>query len=241
MQSNYIGYNFEKSRERIDNILNSSDNSYKEDNSIPSRDKLTYTNGFYVNCTALFVDIRNSSSLPQKYKRPKLAKIYRSYISEIVAVINGNVNCSEINVQGDCVWAIFNTPYQSNISEVFSTAAQISSIIDILNYEYTRKGIDEISIGIGIDYGRALMIKAGYSGSGINDVVWMGDVVNKACKLCSYANKNYYQDREIMVSKVFYKNLNEDNQKLLELNYNHQCYHGNVVNINMSDWFKENC
>lgn len=29
------------------------------------------------------------------------------------------------------------------------------------------------------------MIKAGYSGSTINDVVWMGEVVNVAAKLCA--------------------------------------------------------
>jgi class 3 adenylate cyclase len=40
-----------------------------------------------------------------------------------------------------------------------------------------------IRSGIGMSYGRALMIKAGFNGSGINDVVYMGDVVNRASKL----------------------------------------------------------
>lgn len=86
MQTNFTYYDFEKSITRIDEILDESDKSFEELNSIPSRDKLTYKNGFYVNCTALFVDIRDSSSLPTKHKRPTLAKIYRSYISEVVAI-----------------------------------------------------------------------------------------------------------------------------------------------------------
>ncbi|MGM3304608.1 hypothetical protein ACSQ6I_01225 [Anabaena sp. WFMT] len=139
MESNHINYNFDKSRERIDAILDTSDVLYEEVNEIPSRDRLTFTNGFYVKCTALFVDIRDSSSLPEKYRRPRLAKLYRTYISEVVAVMNGNPNCSEINVQGDCVWGIFDTPYKSNINSVFETTAIVSSIINIINCKLIKK------------------------------------------------------------------------------------------------------
>lgn len=240
MQSNHIYYNFDKSLSRIDEILNTQDNSYEEVNTIPSRDKLTYTNGFYVNCTALFVDIRGSSSLPQKHRRPTLARIYRSYISEIIAIINGNQKCSEINVQGDCVWAIFDSTYKQNIDEVFVTAFSISSIIDVLNCKLKKRKIEQISIGIGIDYGRALMIKAGYSGSGLNEVVWMGDVVNSACKLCGYGNKSYV-DKEIMISSSVYNNLNDENKSFLSWNSSRSCYHGNVVNSSMNNWVQNNC
>jgi class 3 adenylate cyclase len=240
MESNHISYDFDNSLNRIDIILNSSDNSYEEVNSIPSREKLTYTNGFYVNCTALFVDIRGSSNLPQKYRRPTLARIYRSYISEVIAIINSNSKCAEINVQGDCVWAIFDTPYKRDIDEVFGTSAQISSIVDILNCKLAKRKIEPIKIGIGIDYGRALMIKAGYSGSGINEVVWMGDVVNLACKLCSYGNKEFY-DYELMISKVIYDNLKNENKILMQWNSVRSCYHGNIINIIMQDWVNKNC
>lgn len=240
MESNHKSYSFENSRERIKSILDSSDTSYEELDSIPSRDKLTFNNGFYVNCTALFVDMRDSSQLPSKYKRPTLAKIYRSYISEVVAVMNGDSHCSEINIEGDCVWGIFDTPYKTYIDDTFSTAARISSLIDWLNCSFKKKGINEISIGIGLDYGRALMIKAGYNGSGINNVVYMGDVVNQASKLASYGNKSW-SDNELMVSDTYYSNLNDDNKSLLSYNTNRYCYHGNVVNTSMNDWVKNNC
>lgn len=240
MESNHISYDFVKSRSRIDEILNASDNSYGELDSIPSRDKLTYTNGFYVNCTALFIDICDSSSLPEIHRRPTLAKIYRGFIAEAIAVINGNQKCSEINVQGDCVWAVFDTPKKLDINNVLGTAAQLSSIIDVLNCKLKKKGISEIKVGIGIDYGRALMIKAGYNGSGLNEVVWMGDVVNSACHLCGYGNQTY-NDHELMVSETIYANLNESSQSLLEWNRIRSCYHGNVVNIGMDSWVKENC
>jgi class 3 adenylate cyclase len=235
MESNYRSYNFETSKARIDGILNTGGNSYEELNSIPSRDKLTYTNGFYVNCTALFVDIRGSSQLPEQYRRPTLARIYRSYLSEVIAIINANSRCSEVNIQGDCVWGIFDTPNKSNVDAVFDTAARISSIVDVINLKLKKRKIDPIKIGVGMDYGRALMIKSGYNGSGLSEVVWMGDVVNTACNLCGYGNKEAY-DRELMVSQVIYNNLSQHNQSLLEYNLYRQCFHGNVVNRKMNEW-----
>ena len=239
MESNYIYYDYLKSVERIDDILFESENSFKEINTIPPRNELSFTNGFYVNCCALFVDIRNSSQLTDKHYRPKLAKLYRTYISEIVAIMNGNTKCSEINIIGDCVSGIFDAPYKSDIDGLFGTAAQIASLIDILNYKLNKNNIIQITVGIGMSYGRALMIKAGFSGSKINDVVWMGDVVNEASRLGNYGNKSY-SDCEIMVSDVFYQNLDEENQKLLSRNFERGCYHGNVINIKMDSWYRNN-
>lgn len=239
MKSNHQHYNFEKSRERIDDILKTADKSFEEVDKIPSRDKLTFNNGFYVNkTTALFVDIRNSSQLPSKYKRPVLARIYRAYISEVVAVINSNNDCSEISINGDCIWGVFDAQYKSQIDDLFSTAAQIVALIKVLNVKFKKKNIDPISVGIGLDFGRALMIKAGYNGSGINDVVWMGEVVNGSSNLCSKANKDW--NEVIMASSDIYSNLNTDNQKLLNWNSNESCYHGNVVNTLINDWAEEN-
>ncbi|MCW4452775.1 hypothetical protein OK344_11220 [Kaistella sp. BT6-1-3] len=240
MKSNHVYYDFKKSRERIDAIINSSDNVYEEVEKIPSRDKLTYTNGYYVTKTScLFIDIRSSTQLPQKYRRPTLAKIYRSYISECVAIINGNSNCAEVNIHGACVWGIFDAQYKTQIDSVFSTAAELSSIIDTLNCKYKRINVEPIKVGIGMDFGRVLMIKAGYNGSGLNDVVWMGDVVNYARKLCSYGNKNF-GDREMMVASDLYQNLNEHNKGLLAWNNSRYCYHGNVVMTDMENWLVEN-
>ncbi|OUR92823.1 adenylate/guanylate cyclase domain-containing protein [Gammaproteobacteria bacterium 42_54_T18] len=240
METKHKTYNHNDSFDRIDGILDESDTSFPEVNEIPARDKLTYKNGYYVNCSALFVDIRDSSELPNKHLRPTLAKIYRSYISEVVAIMNGNSDCSEIRIEGDCVSGIYNTPKMKQIDGMFSDAARISSLIKVLNCKYKKRDITEIEVGIGMDYGRALMIKSGYNGSGLNEIVWMGDVVNGASNLCGNANKGY-ENEVIFASNVIYSNLNEDNKALLSKNHNHDCYHGNVINNAMEEWYKENC
>lgn len=71
-------------------------------------------------------------------------------------------------------------------------AAQACSLVDILNFKLKKRGYQTYEVGVGLDYGRALMIKAGNKGSGLNDVVWMGDVVNQACHLCNEANSGYF-------------------------------------------------
>lgn len=240
MESNHITYDFDKSRDRIDDILDESDKSFKKLDSIPNRDKLTFKNGFYVNCSALFVDLRDSSDLPNKHKRPTLAKIYRSYISEVVAIMNGNENCEEIRIDGDCISGIYNTPKKPDIDSLFSDSARINSLIKTLNCKYKKRGIEPIKAGISMDYGRALMIKAGYSGSGLNEIVWMGDVVNSSSNLCGKANKGY-GNKPVFASNVIYNNLNKHNKTLMSKNDTHNCYHGNIINTEMDKWHDKKC
>ncbi len=237
MEASHSHYDFKKSIERIDEILSGSDSSYEDKQSIPSRDALTYANGFYVECSAIFIDIRDSKELNSKHTKPVLAKIYKTYISELTAVLKCHTKISEIYIEGDCVWGVFDTPFKSDIDNLFSVAAMASSLIDILNIKYKRKGYSELTIGIGLSYGSSLMIKSGYKGSGINEIVWLGKLVGEAAALCSYGNKTI-SDNEIMVSNAFYNNLNDENKNLLFKNYLRDCYHGNVVNDVMNCWVK---
>ncbi len=111
MDGNYKPYSWISSSSRIKEILDQPAGQFEETDDLPSRDRLTYTNGFYGRCSAIFIDIRDSSGLTAKHKRPTLAKIYRSFISEMVAVLNANENVREVNIVGDCVWAVYNTPH----------------------------------------------------------------------------------------------------------------------------------
>lgn len=244
METNYKRYNFEFSLSRIDGILNADNKSYQEVGSIPCRSRLTHTNGFYVNCTAVFVDIRDSSKLPQIHNRPVLAKIYRSFISEVVAIFNGNENCREVNVQGDCVWAVFDTPGPADIRDVLFNCAQVNSFINILNFKLQKKGYQGFEVGIGVDYGRALMIKAGYKSSTINEVVWMGDVVNQASNLCAYGSsyENQTFTHPIIISSKIYNKLvvtAEDQwDKWFTRDSRDDFYYGDIIAVYMDNWLQ---
>lgn len=240
MEAKFSYYDFKESIERIDKVLERSDAEYEDKDSIPSRDSLTFNNGFYVSCSALFVDIRDSKGLSEKHKRPVLAKIYKTYISELVAVLQWHYKVSEIYIEGDAVWGIFDTPNEKDIDELFYVASMVSSLVDILNIKYKKKGYSEVKIGIGMSYGTSLMIKSGYKGSKINEVVWLGTLVGKAAELCSYGNREFY-DKEIQVSKEFYDRLSESNKSNFIKNlYRKDCYHSNAIDYTMNDWVKKN-
>lgn len=92
-----------------------------------------------------------------------------------------------------------------------------------------------------MDWGRALMIKAGYSGSGLNDVVYMGDVVNSAAKLASKGDMSWLRPGPLMIGSDFRFNLSDHNKGLTAWNGTHSCYSSSAVNVAMNDWYGANC
>ena len=84
------------------------------------------------------------------------------------------------------------------------------------------------------------MLKAGFSGSGLNEVIWMGDVVNEASNLCHQGNRA--GSAVLQVSTTVYSNLNDHNKGLLSPRpnpYYPTQYEGNVINTDMDKWLTE--
>lgn len=233
-------YDVVASDARIKEILDSVE-SFEDVDSIPNRQNLTYNNGYYVNCTSVFIDIRGSSKFSETHTRPVIGKIYRAYISECVAIMNNDPNCREVVITGDCVHGIMNTPFKSDVDRAMQTTYSLNALINVLNWRLKQKGYKQISCGIGIAYGRALMIQAGFKGSKLNEVIWMGDVVNEASNLCHQGNKNYR--KPIQVSSSVYNNLNAVNKNLLSpvnsgiLGSVH--YECDIVNSEMYEWLEK--
>ena len=241
MDSNSKAYDHLESFKRIDEILAQARGNYEERKSLPDRDDLTFSNGFYAYCSAVFIDIRDSSKLPELYNRPALAKLYRAFISEMVAVLNSSLKAREINIVGDCVWAVINTPTKPDIDAVFHQLCTANSLLKVLNYKLEKKGYKTpINIGIGASYGRALMIKAGLSGSGISEVVYMGDVVNQASKLAAKGG-GAVVTQPIVLDSVFRQNLNAYNLGLTTYSSLAGAYTANAVNTSMNNWYESNC
>jgi class 3 adenylate cyclase len=239
VQATYAYYEFDKSRERIDEILTGVDASYEDHKGIPSRDRLTFTNGFYVDVTVMFVDMRGSKELAEKHKRPVLAKIYRAYISEVVAVMRDNINVNEVYIEGDGVWAVFNTATKQDIQGVIDTAGKITALVNVLNVKLARRGYSSIKVGIGIEDGESLYIKAGYKGSNINEVVWIGRSVGSAAKMCGYGGAGWL-DGTTMISSRVYSDLDDQRKNLFAWSNTRNCYTGTFWNVVMQKWVTDN-
>lgn len=113
--------------------------------------------------------------------------------------------------------------------------------MEVLNRRMKKKGYETpIKIGVGMAYGRVLMVKAGYSGIGIADVDYMGDVVNRAAKLSAKGNSDIFSPA-VMIDSVFADKLNEENRKKVSWSGIHRCHAANVVDSMMEKWFQQNC
>lgn len=255
MKSNYKEFDFGKSLQRIDEIL-TENIDISDSKTIPRVENLSYNQGKNVDCTAIFIDLRGSSDfvhgLNKQFK--SLGRIYKSYISEIVAVMNSFKTCREINIVGDCVSAVFAKGKEEDniVLDILQSASMSNAVMKVLNRKYQKKWNDmkEIKAGIGIAKGKALVMKAGLNQSGINDIVYMGEVVNTASKLCDVALKKS-RNTICVTTEIFTasnikanKNPGETFQDLLYEEYDmdkqRYFYSGNFSRVNIRKWAEDN-
>lgn len=242
-------YDYKKSKETIESILKSP-TKIVEKSGVPSTDsEFTYENGIKSWVGSLFIDIVDSSKLFQT-PNENTARIIRSFCSEIIAILKDDSNYREIGIRGDCVYCIYNAPFQTDLVNIFRHAYRINSFMNMLNKVLEKNGYSSISAGIGLGCSEDLIIKAGQNGSGINDKIWIGRAVVDAAHLSDVANRNGIF--AIAMSPLFYKNIIEhlckENEKYKSWIRPHSSgvygsidyYHCNVIETNFNKWIEEN-
>lgn len=242
-------YEFKKSKETIEKILKSP-TKIVEKSAIPNSDsEFTYENGIKSWVGALFVDIVDSSKLFKSCDE-NTARIIRSFCSEIISILKDDGNYREIGIRGDCVYCIYNAPYKTDLVEIFRHAYRINSFMTMLNTLLKRNGYSTIYAGIGLGVDQDLIVKAGQSGSGINDKIWIGKAVVDAAHLSNIANRNGISP--IAMSPAFYDNIidilykeNENYKSWIKQHCygyygNIDYYHCNITEIGFNEWIEGN-
>lgn len=239
-------YDFMKSKETIISILNSPTKIIKKEKVPASDGEFTYDNGIKTWVGALFVDIVDSSKLFANANEDT-ARIMRSFCSEIIAILKDDPNYREIGIRGDCVYCIYTTQYQTDLVDIFRHAYRINSFMNMLNRLLHQNGYPQIRAGIGLGCDEELIIKAGQSGSGINDKIWIGKAVVDAAHLSDKANRNGIQ--AIAMSTVFYNNITEhlftENEKYRDWIVPHpyygtpDFYHCHITEIGFNNWIEK--
>lgn len=241
-------YDYKEGKKKIEEILNN--NTEIQNKNIPKDDSnFTYDNGIRSWIGSIFVDIVGSKKLIEGEKDIVVAKVLRSFTSEIISIMNSTNNARQIGVRGDCVYGVFSTPYQSDILELLTLSSYINCLVNMLNKLFSKKGFPNINVGIGIGVGEDLIVKAGKKGTGINDRIWIGKAVIDACVLANKAGRN--GNGIIGVSSLAYNNfiekLEESNSEArswftqkYDYDINSSTYYANVINTDFDDWIKEN-
>ena len=120
----------------------------------------------------------------------KLAKVFRSFASEIIEILRDDDNLREIGIRGDCVYAVYTTPNKSDELEIAIKAFYINTFMRMLNKLLKDRDLPEIKVGIGQSTAQELVVKAGRKGVGINSKIWIGKAVTRACHYADYGGKN---------------------------------------------------
>lgn len=240
-------YNYKNGKSRIEEILNNKIEIVEKEK-VPKDENFTFDNGYYSWVSAIFVDIRESSKLFTDKDKEKVAKIIRSFTSEIIEILREDDNLREISIRGDCVYAIYTTPNQSDTYEIAEKTFFINTFMEMLNILLEEKSYPTIKVGIGMSTAQELVVKAGRKNVSINSKVWIGDAITKASNLSSLGNKDGVST--IVFSELSYINFIE---KLVKNNpgkdpkswfkkYNTNeygiYYSANIIKTNFYNWIK---
>ncbi|NLN80790.1 MAG: hypothetical protein GX132_05335 [Erysipelotrichia bacterium] len=109
-----MAYDYKQRKATINNILNSntevSDKNNISDIESETSGSLTFSNGIRGWIVSIFVDLVNSTELFKNKNDKVIAKIIRTFASEIIQILNDTQMYKRIGVRGDCVFAIFAPP-----------------------------------------------------------------------------------------------------------------------------------
>lgn len=161
---------------------------------LPITDELTDSNKvFSGKVSVLFVDMRESTKLPDKFSPEQLVKIYRSYIRTIVQAIRYSGGYVR-DFMGDGVLAVFiDDDNGKSEDKAVHAARYITTVVDkVLNPILDKNLKHRISCGIGIHTGIVSLSKVGMRGKEQQEdaenefgIAWIGNSTNLACKFCS--------------------------------------------------------
>lgn len=245
---NFKNYDYKERKKKVEEILDNTDKVNEVDR-FPRDEDFTYTNGYKAWAGAIFVDLRDSTTLFSNSNDVSIAKVIRGFTSEIIEILRKDTDndLKEIGIRGDCVYAVYSAPVKSDIYDIANRAFYINTYMKMLNKLLEDRSLPTINAGIGLAAKITLAVKAGRKSSGINNLVWIGNSVAKAAKLSDLGNKDNI--KPIVMSDTFYINYIEEQKKSSSVAESWwtkiNCdklgtyYHGNVIKSEFDKWISD--
>lgn len=243
------GYDYKERKKKIKEILDNT-NAVNEVEKFPRDKDFTYSNGYKAWATAIFVDLRDSTTLFTDHDDVEISKVIRGFTSEIIEILKKDTDAEElkeIGIRGDCVYAVYSTPEKDDVFDVSKRAFYVHTYMKMLNKLLADKNLPFIKAGIGLAASKTLAVKAGRENSGINNLVWIGKSVATAAKLADLGNKD--EVSPIVMSNVFYINYikkqlkrNPEAEKWWIKGYDEkygEFWHGDVIITDFNKWIND--
>lgn len=164
--------------------------------------------------TVLFSDIRGFTTLSEELSPEGLVKLLNEYLSPMTRIVLDEEGMLDKYI-GDAIMAVFNAPVEIDAHPLRACGAALKMMERLreLNVKWKAEGYPELSIGIGINTGEAVV---GNMGAELRfDYTAIGDTVNLASRL-EGMNKMY--GTSVIVSEFTYGSV-KDGFLFRELDY----------------------
>ena len=153
---------------------------------VPSIDDTSFAaKGVMIETAFLYADVRGSSAITEEHRRATAAKIYRSFhlcMAYTARRYGGQIR----SYDGDRILVVLPTQ-KGSAAFACDKAVQTAFAMVFVVHEVLEPKIRkyrEFDFGIGIDYGKALLVRVGTRGNANNSgTVWAGRPANLAAKL----------------------------------------------------------
>lgn len=245
---NFTNYDYKERKKKVEEILDNTD-AVKKVTKFPRDEDFTYMNGYKAWAAAIFVDLRDSTSLFSGEDEVSIAKVIRGFTSEIIEILKKDTTdeyLKEIGIRGDCVYAVYSAPFKDDTFDIANRAFYINTYMKMLNELLKERGLPSIKAGIGLAEGNTLTVKAGRKHSGINNLVWIGESVATAAKFSDLGNKD--GNGAIVMSSTFYLFYMEEQKKRVsnaedwwtkdnDKKYG-EYWHGHVIIKDFNNWIQ---
>ena len=178
---------------------------------VPSVDEVPFgPKGLLLETAFLYADLRDSSSITDAHRRGTAAKLYRAFLYAMAKVArrhHGQIR----SFDGDRIMVIFE-PRKSDDHFVCNNAVETGLEMVYCLYDVLRPGMaryDELDCGIGIDFGKTLVARAGLRGDANNNaLIWIGKAPNLAAKLSDIGR----QPGNVAISGAVFERLTPGNR-----------------------------
>ncbi len=176
---------------RINNAL---ENGYEYTRTIDSSEKFLRKNVFQqINMVILYVDLVGSTKMSAELPSDKLSTLISSFSQEMAYVINAH-NGHVLKFVGDAVIGYFVENETNSFQTVDNAVGCAESMMKVVNQGINpilieKAGLSEISIKIGIDFGKNVIVRYG-ADEKMAYVDLLGPTMNLASKIQDLAKPN---------------------------------------------------
>ena len=146
----------------------------------------------------MFSDIRGYTKRSEGLSPEQVIQFLNRYFDTAVGLIHANGGCV-VSFMGDGIMAVFGAPkpLDNACRAAFDTAVAMLGFVKTLNVQFVAEGTAPIAIGIGLQFGDAVM---GHVGSADrHDFTAIGDVTNVASRLETLTKEVGYR---VVLSKL---------------------------------------